>query len=374
MLSRCTKEQWEIPKDLQRTLLPAATCTVNQLLEFRLPVQRTSTVFTQPDQYLSSDPINCFQFDVANIPTPPTSVVETLSRAALSADETDKPQSIRCPHALTQSGKHYPPWLLTLWSELARVMFIKERWDRAVQYLVKPDTDLRNGGLSEEKAEEVCQEIQALPWDSLVKGFEDQGRLFQLHTYCSRDWLSSIHINYMLDLLKSDLGLTVDVSTSIRHTYLTQQVLAAYYYGNETYLTSKSYRAIRELAQDLATGIQDKLGTVLNVDGNHWIALMVDFQTRRVYYGNSLGGAINEELRVAYNWWFSLHNENAFEWVPMKITKQQDTYSCGLLAINALAHILDSKQFDLMDPKAVDAERINILSRIIDRHKEKVRS
>jgi hypothetical protein len=43
------------------------------------------------------------------------------------------------------------------------------------------------------------------------------------------------------------------------------------------------------------------------------------------------------------------------------------------LAINALGHILDPEQFRLMDPKAVDAERINILLRIINRHKEKVR-
>ena len=307
---------------------------------------------------------------MTNIPTPPTSVIETLSHAIRTADDkVDKIQSIQCPHVLTHSEKLYPLWLLTYWLELTHIRFIRERWNQAVQYLVKPNMKLRNGELSEEKAKEVCQKIQALPWDSLINGFNNQGQLFQLHTYCSQDWLSSIHINHMLDLLKNDLGLTTNMSTSIQHTYFTQQVSAAYYYGNETYLTSKSYRAICELAQDLATDIQNTLGMVANTNGNHWITLMVDFQTRKVYYGNSLGGIIDEELKRVYNWWFSLHNENVFEWVQMTITEQQDAYLCGLLAVNALAHVLDAKQFDLMDPKAVDAERINVLPHVINQHK-----
>jgi hypothetical protein len=96
--------------------------------------------------------------------------------------------------------------------------------------------------------EKVYQEIRALPWNALIKGFKDEGQLFQLHTYCSRDWLSSIHINHMLELLKNDLGITAEASTSIQHTYHAQQVLAAYYSRNEIYLTSKSYRSIREHA------------------------------------------------------------------------------------------------------------------------------
>jgi hypothetical protein len=116
------------------------------------------------------------------------------------------------------------------------------------------------------------------------------------------------------------------------------------------------------------------LATVANVDGNHWIALMVDFQKKKVYYGNSLEHTINKEIRAAYDWWLSMHNEDMFEWAQMEITRQQDSYSCGLFAVNALAHALDPRQFNLMDPEAVDAERINILYRVINRHKKKVRS
>jgi hypothetical protein len=155
----------------------------------------------------------------------------------------------------------------------------------------------------------------------------------------------------MLDLLKTDLeltGVTTNALTSIQHTYHAQQILAAYACGNKRYSTSKRYHALCEHAQDLATGVQDTLATVANVDGNHWVALMVDFRARKAYYGNSLGGAISKDLKIAYDWWFSMHNENTFEWVQMDITRQQDSHSCGLLAINALAHSLDPKRFDLI--------------------------
>lgn len=57
----------------------------------------------------------------------------------------------------------------------------------------------------------------------------------------------------------------------------------------------------------------------------------------------------------------------------MDITKQEDGYSSGLLGVNALGPILDPNRFNLMGAKAIDADRINILSRILSRHKEKVR-
>jgi hypothetical protein len=368
MLPRSIQKQLTIPEELQSKLLPSNTFTVNQLLEFHLPVERTSTIFTQPDQYLSLDPINYSQFNAIKILTPPTSVIEALSRAVLSMDETDTIQSIQCPHASAHSRERYPLWLLTFWSELIHVRVIKRQWEQALQYLANPDTKLRNNRVSEEKANMVCQEIRALPWNAPINGFDNQGQLIQLHTYCSQDWLSSVHIDHMLNLLKNDLGIPVNNTIPVQHAWHAQQILATYYYGTETYLTSKSCYALCKQAQDLAMGIQDMLATVANIDGNHWIALMVDFQKKKVYYRNSLKHAINKEIRAAYDWWLSMHNEDMFEWAQMEITRQQDSYSCRIFAVNALAHALDSRQFNLMNPEAVDAERINILYCVISRH------
>lgn len=253
MLSR---EKLKIPKELQRALLPSQTLTVNELLDFHLPVQQISTVFTQPDQYLSSDPINCPRFNAADVLVPPSPVIKALSHAILTADKLDKVQSLRCPHMAMCSGTLYPLWLLTFWSELARIRFIKERWEQAVLYLATPNAS----GLLAKRAEEVCQEIRDLPWDALIEGFEDQCPLFRLHTFCSQDWLTSVHINHMLDLLKYDLelGVNMDASISIQPTYHSQQILDAYIGGDKLYLMSRRYHAIREHAQDLATGVQHR--------------------------------------------------------------------------------------------------------------------
>lgn len=43
-----------------------------------------------------------------------------------------------------------------------------------MQYLAKPDMELRNSGVLEEKVKMVYQEIQALPWNALINGFDNQ--------------------------------------------------------------------------------------------------------------------------------------------------------------------------------------------------------
>ena len=89
MLPQSMQKQLIIPKELQSKLLPSDTFTVNQLLEFHLPSQQTFTIFTQPDQYLSSDPIHYFKFNAIKIITPPTSVIKSLFHAVLTMDKTD---------------------------------------------------------------------------------------------------------------------------------------------------------------------------------------------------------------------------------------------------------------------------------------------
>ena len=89
MLPQSMQKQLIIPKELQSKLLSSDTFTVNQLLEFHLPSQQTSTIFTQPDQYLSLDPIHYSKFNAIKIITPPTSVIKSLFHAVLTMDKTD---------------------------------------------------------------------------------------------------------------------------------------------------------------------------------------------------------------------------------------------------------------------------------------------
>jgi Ulp1 family protease len=41
---------------------------------------------------------------------------------------------------------------------------------------------------------------------------------------------------------------------------------------------------------------------MVNVGGDHWIALIVDFASKAVYYFDSLKQCIDSELQEAYDW------------------------------------------------------------------------
>lgn len=74
------------------------------------------------------------------------------------------------------------------------------------------------------------------------------------------------------------------------------------------YETSPKYRKLRELGEDIANGGAKQLATVANVGGDHWIALIVDFTSKAVYYFDSLKQPIDSELQEAYDWWIGQHH------------------------------------------------------------------
>ena len=114
------------------------------------------------------------------------------------------------------------------------------------------------------------------------------------------------------------------------------------------------------------------LATIANVNRNHWIALILDFNEAKILYGDSLGGQISAELRDILGWWTYLHSGKNFSYAQLPTTQQEDGYSCGLLTWNALAAFL-LKSIALMDPRHVVEERLKVLLRVVERHNDLVR-
>jgi hypothetical protein len=45
------------------------------------------------------------------------------------------------------------------------------------------------------------------------------------------------------------------------------------------------------------------LGTMVNVGGDHWVAIALDFEHSAVWYGDSFGRRPVEEVTSVLNWW-----------------------------------------------------------------------
>jgi arylamine N-acetyltransferase len=118
----------------------------------------------------------------------------------------------------------------------------------------------------------------------------------------------------------------------------------------------------------VANGDAKQLATITNVDGDNWVAVIVDFLSWAVYYFDSGKRPINADLQAAYNWWIDQHHHTEFNWISLPCLQQRDGYNCGLFAANRVTHYINPERFPLLDPQACDNEWLYMLGKILDRH------
>ena len=118
---------------------------------------------------------------------------------------------------------------------------------------------------------------------------------------------------------------------------------------------------LRTLANDL---IKNQATLVMvqnltNVTGSpHWVPLALTTDEYTLLFGGSLGDELPEELRRAYTWWMVQHNvfksvqsenhtltkiatNNLITVNSLPIASQVDGHACGILANNALHHLIE---------------------------------
>ncbi|KAF7334113.1 DDE-1 domain-containing protein [Mycena venus] len=336
MLSAEHKELLQIPDNVLKKIFPSSGACVRDFLAHKLPGERTSSFFIHPDT-LDFDPI-CLQ-------TPPVSVIRALANAIADSKVPSGTCSIACPH-LPGNRNTYPLYLLSFWAELLSLRTIRQSW----------------------LSTETLEKIQVLPWDSRLRGFTNRNTLADLSSYCNRSWLHAPHIDQMLELLEAE-GLNLeDNGIRVLPCDHAERIMDLYGNKTESYLFDPQYLDLRNLGAEFATGGHKKLCTIANIHNDHWVALVINFVAETVHYGDSFGEGFNASLRGAYDWWIEQHTDKKFTWVRMPITPQTDGHSCGILALNSLAHYLDANRFPLLNMAEVANERLRVLSKTIDQH------
>jgi len=80
-----------------------------------------------------------------------------------------------------------------------------------------------------------------------------------------------------------------------------------------------------------------RIGGIVNVNSNHWVAVIVDLWSSTVLYGDSLGGS-DGDVVAALSWWAGFHMGRQFSQAALPIGIQTNTISCGLFAKVGLMH------------------------------------
>ena len=139
------------------------------------------------------------------------------------------------------------------------------------------------------------------------------------------------------------------------------------------YASGPQYAWLRKKGQEFGDGTFNTFVVISNIRGNHWVSVVIDFEASHIYYGDSLGIIIDEELEDALTWWIHYHTGRNFRVENLLITRQQDAHSCGVLAWNTIMVHLFPETHQLFNPQSIVYERLKIFLQIANRHNDKVR-
>jgi hypothetical protein len=128
---------------------------------------------------------------------------------------------------------------------------------------------------------------------------------------------------------------------------------------SEEYKMQKGFAWVRGLGQGLVTCSQMVLTTAhLGKKNKHWVALAVDTEAKKIYYGDSLGSLIPTNLFATYQWCMQQHYSSSSELHNLPITQQEDESSCSIVADNALTHLTFPNKVPLYTPLEMQATRM----------------
>ena len=330
-----------------------------------------SGLATDPAAYLSSEnPTTQETSRILSIACPPKRIVDSIRKLL-----TPAVQSIICHHAPNTKDLRFSPWIVSYWTQLSDLRVAKKKWSDAVLQLEQKRQSLKLSSTEAQLVDDAYNAIVGLPWSGSIQGFVNDIPMHYLSTFVGTGWFSSEHENLMMGLLCRDLmaagqGTVVEVITEtsdfigkLTHAYQNPGKYGSGY---------QPFRWLEKLGQDLATGRQKFLASLMNLDSTHWVAVVIDSEQHLLWYGDSLENPIVLSLKSALKWWMFTHFGKEFFIRNLPISSQKDGYSCGLHAWHALSAFLLKRPSALAKPEAMFFERLKVMLQTIDQHHDKV--
>ncbi|THU94789.1 hypothetical protein K435DRAFT_667696, partial [Dendrothele bispora CBS 962.96] len=194
--------------------------------------------------------------------------------------------------------------------------------------------------------EEACDALKRLQWTGKINGFSIQVRVDYLAHLFTTKWLSSEHMDLFIELLRARVAgmehgwkveLPGETATFIQKIIQAYNKQATYYHSS-----CKEFRWIQRVGQSLAVGQKTLLGLLANVRDTHWVAIIINTERLTIFHADSMGDFIDDELKLALQWWTYQHFGKDFNVCDMPVCKQQDMHSCGILAFGALEAFLSN--------------------------------
>ena len=367
-----------IPSALRNEILPNPSLSVFGLLKFTLPVVSAAAHNHTSDiiQFLSDEePTVTDSHTLRCIPISSLSTVQSLFAHIKSESTTFKSRSITCAHLGQKTAARFLPlWIVTYWVEVIDLRGSSGAytlWKEAEHFLHQRRKNLKTHDPIRTRTvvDRVFEKLATIPWAGHIRGFGNQKDLFCLSTYASTKWLSDVHMNQLLDLLRISVGRELEgISMAVENTYFWKSVCQAYEQREQgTYSVDRHFLRLRRLGEELAGGARNQLAFVVNLANTHWIAVCIDVRCSTIFYGDSLPhSAPDPHVIAVLEWWVTQHISGPVACASMETTCQNDQFSCGLFSWNAIAHHLLPEEFALIPAGDAQDARLEVMLDVID--------
>ncbi|KAF8797488.1 hypothetical protein BYT27DRAFT_7237241 [Phlegmacium glaucopus] len=326
-----------IPDEFIQLVKLKQDISVTQFVTHELPRVSSEFITTKTDKWFSNDTPTENYTNLLTRPAPSREFLEVLDKV-IGQSWLDGAKSIVDPR-FNDGGDRLPLWAVTFWKDVVVLNEKQKLWRQSIKWL-----DLEEGKARKEKnskvlelVEEACHVLDHLPWDAKMKYCNQQTLTSQLSRFLGTFWLSDDHIQMMIEELNCDLNTKPQLSKTI--------TIASVYFSvsinnvqNNINLPSQS--RMKTMLGGYETRVKqgglEKLYFPLNVNGNHWIAGLVDFKKRIVVFGGGAPAKFLKKLQIWFKFAFGKSFKNYGNYLPHAV--QDDSYSCSIITSNTITH------------------------------------
>lgn len=255
-LKLITRRDMDIPKHILNDYLPSPLISVISLLQHTPPKISLDPPATPVDGILSTLPSYFEDGDVSRIAltitlltVPPVKFVQEMYHLI---GEKKEHQSFA--YDCNGSQILLPFWVLNLWLEQHSVAQVQAIWTKAVQWVNKLPT-----------AQDWTSMLAHIPWKyNLPCALGGSIGIQFLARFCSKEWLSSLHIDQMAAVLDWQMLTDASGKQSVR-TVWSDTLRNMYRSGQSEYATSSSAQYLRHLGAEIVGGHIRHMATIVSV-------------------------------------------------------------------------------------------------------------
>ncbi|KAJ6478183.1 hypothetical protein C8R45DRAFT_1216427 [Mycena sanguinolenta] len=316
------------------SLLPPKTLPIAQLVLYNLPPISPADNMNLAQMYTTEEPTQDIEGLLPFLAIPSR---QTLQGMVSGFDQacSDGKKSLLFP---ANPEISYPLWILTFWKDVLEAAEAKAKWLRAERWLhqtgqTRKEKELKlqvRGIWSVVKWHGNLPGFASLPMDSLAKLF-------------SSDYLDSRMVDAMLTLLSLRTRIVGDESLVIATTFAEFiRLLPPIIDGVATgpiIASAGGQKYLKKYGLWFQDGDHKTLYSILYRHPNHWTTVRVDFENRRVQYGDGMKWERPIDFFKGLQNWIADHHGAEFPVTDdLPCAVQTDGLSCPVIAVNAIAH------------------------------------